>query len=358
MKDYRKQSGATLVEVLLIIAIFVIILSSAISLTTTQLFESDLDSKALEVSNLVETARSNSSTGYHGDVWSIKVLDSDPLCLNSGDCVLLFKGNDFSGRDTAYDRFVQFDQDISGVYVDSNQENEFYFDYKSGWLSTSTATRLEQQNIVLKSNFGDQKSVIVYPSGAFSTFTCGEDKIFDSQGNGYTTVKIGTQCWMAENLNVGTMLASAATTPSDNSIIEKWCYDDLSTNCDSQGGLYDFNELMNYSPADGGQGICPGGWHLPTSQEMTTLTGNYPSTLDGYNLRLGGPSGFNLPSSGKMSSAAYSGQGTLANLWSGFYGGPGSVIVYYIDDTSNADDMTLTFTTESIGYGARCLKDY
>lgn len=353
----KKNSGFTLIEILLIVAIFAIILSSSGALTTTQIFESDLSAKSLQVSALVETARNNSATGYRGSVWSIKVLDSDALCTDSGDCILLFKGSDFSGRDTGYDRFVQLGQNNSGTYINTDQKNEFYFDYKSGWLSTSTAVRLEQQHIVLSSNFGSQQSVVVYPSGAVSMFTCGEDEVFDVNGNGYLTIKIGTQCWMAENLNVGTMLTSAATTPSDNSIIEKWCYSNSSANCDSDGGLYDWDELMAYNNTEGGQGICPGGWHVPSDAEIDTLEANY-SSLDGYNLRIGGPSGFNLQLSGQMNPTTYEKQTTLLTLWSSEEISAGNSTLHYIDDDVDADDITSKTNAQNYGLAARCLKDY
>ena len=121
----KNKHGFTLVEVLLVVAIFAIVLASAISRTNTKIFTSDLDAKVLEVASLIEQARNNSATGYRSAVWSIKVLDNDALCANSGDCILLFKSNDFSGRDTSYDRFVQFDSDTTGVYINNDQENEF-----------------------------------------------------------------------------------------------------------------------------------------------------------------------------------------------------------------------------------------
>ncbi|MFA6308038.1 MAG: FISUMP domain-containing protein [Patescibacteria group bacterium] len=362
MKEYKiNQIGFTLVEVLLVVTMFTIILSSVISLTTNQILESDLAAKSLEVTSLLETARNNSATGYRGDVWSIKVLDSDALCQNSGDCILLFKGNNFSTRDTAYDRFVQFDVDVSGVYVNVDQENEFYFAYSSGWLATTSAAYLDQQYIVLNSNFGQKESILIYPTGVISTFVCGEDKLFDINGNGYTTVQIGNQCWMAENLNTGTMLASASIDPSDDGTIQKWCYSDTSSNCNSYGGLYDIVELLAYNTSDS-QGICPAGWHIPTEAEINTLESNYSNGVDeGYNLRLGGISGFNLPFSGQItkSTNAYADITTLSTIWSSYYTGTQGK-VYYINDSVDADVLTalLTASPSDKGYAARCLKDY
>jgi len=102
------------------------------------------------------------------------------------------------------------------------------------------------------------------------TWSCGT-AFTDSRDNRiYNTVLIGSQCWMKQNLNAGTMLASAATEPNtSDSVIEKWCYDDSSPICNSDGGLYSCAEAM--SVGSGGQGICPAGWHIPTDAEWCTL---------------------------------------------------------------------------------------
>lgn len=111
------------------------------------------------------------------------------------------------------------------------------------------------------------------------TFICGTSTVTDVDGNVYNTVQIGTQCWMAENLNVGTMINSTAggQLQTNNGVIEKYCYDNNSAKCDIYGGLYEWDEMMQYAPSDNGtigttQGICPTGWHIPTDIEWTTLT--------------------------------------------------------------------------------------
>ncbi len=95
--------------------------------------------------------------------------------------------------------------------------------------------------------------------------------IINYGGKSYNTIIIGKQCWMAQNLNVGARI-NGTVNQSNNSIIEKYCYNDLESNCDIYGGLYQWNEMMNYTtssnlnPSDR-QGICPPGWHLPSDDE-------------------------------------------------------------------------------------------
>jgi uncharacterized protein (TIGR02145 family) len=91
------------------------------------------------------------------------------------------------------------------------------------------------------------------------------------EGQTYNTVQIGTQCWFKENLNVGTMIPGSQVM-ANNNILEKCCYEDDPTNCATYGGLYQWNEMMQYATQVGTQGICPAGWHIPTEAEWTILT--------------------------------------------------------------------------------------
>jgi uncharacterized protein (TIGR02145 family) len=99
---------------------------------------------------------------------------------------------------------------------------------------------------------------------------CGSQITDPRDGKTYSTVQIGTQCWMAQNLNIGTRINSP-TDQSQNGIIEKYCYNDTETECDTYGGLYQWDEIMNYTTTEGVQGICMAGWHIPTIMELIEM---------------------------------------------------------------------------------------
>ena len=101
-------------------------------------------------------------------------------------------------------------------------------------------------------------------------FTCGDTLVDNRDGRLYTTLRIGGQCWMTENLDIGTMI-DGSNNQTDNSIIEKYCYDDEISNCATYGGLYQWDEMMQYSTLESTQGVCPVGWHLPSDDEYKTL---------------------------------------------------------------------------------------
>ena len=89
-------------------------------------------------------------------------------------------------------------------------------------------------------------------------------------GKKYNTVLIGDQCWLRENLDIGTMVQGTQN-QTNNGTIEKYCYDNNPANCNTYGGLYQWNEAMQYVTSQGTKGICPTGWHVPTLSEFMTL---------------------------------------------------------------------------------------
>jgi uncharacterized protein (TIGR02145 family) len=84
----------------------------------------------------------------------------------------------------------------------------------------------------------------------------------------YKTVVIGTQTWMAENLNYD--------------VVGSKCYNNQESNCDTYGRLYDWSTAMALpsscnSTSCSGQvnakhkGICPPGWHIPSNADWDEL---------------------------------------------------------------------------------------
>ena len=201
----------------------------------------------------------------------------------------------------------------------------------------------------------------------------------DSRDNqSYSAVQIGEQCWMAENMNIGIMMP-VDINPINNGIIEKYCYDDDSSNCTIYGGIYQWYELMNWNAVPGGQGICPSGWHVPTDEEWCELafivdssvicdsTGsigtNAGHLLKSTNLWNTGNGidqfGFGaLPSGYRFSmmffSNFYSGMGTYTNFATSSIFNSMFYFIWGFSDTSNYINHTIEYTLPQYNVGARC----
>ena len=103
------------------------------------------------------------------------------------------------------------------------------------------------------------------------TWSCGQPITDTRDGKIYNTVLIGNQCWFSQNLNVGNKIIVSQT---NNGVLEKYCYNNDENNCNIYGGIYLWDEAMQYSLTPGVQGMCPDGWHFPTDEEWTTLVSN------------------------------------------------------------------------------------
>jgi uncharacterized protein (TIGR02145 family) len=139
---------------------------------------------------------------------------------------------------------------------------------------------------------GSNASLGISVLGA-GAFTCA-NTLTDVRDNAqYPTVKIGTQCWMATNLNFGITIPSTSM-QRDNCQVEKYCLSDNAANCSSFGGLYQWDEIMQFNASEGIQGLCPPAWHIPDENEWTALFNFYTSSgFAGNPLKSTGYSGFN-----------------------------------------------------------------
>jgi uncharacterized protein (TIGR02145 family) len=167
------------------------------------------------------------------------------------------------------------------------------------------------------------------------TFTDTRDK------RTYKTIKIGTQTWMAENL--------------DYADKDGKCHDNKPENCKKYGRLYNWETAMK---------VCPSGWHLPTKEEFQALNNTaggdkVASSALKSNSDWNGSNelGFSALPAGKIQTDGSSfGVGTSGSLWSAT-SMTGANIAY-----ANCYDFTSTDARIDAGrktsmYNVRCLKN-
>ncbi|MCD4736257.1 MAG: hypothetical protein K8R53_09455 [Bacteroidales bacterium] len=291
-------------------------------------------------------------------------------------------GNPVSGLFTSIDwgkesKFIKIEVDLSGgsAYLlmgTSQLLNVPYSIFANSSAGSIVMTSAERETISnppmgmqifnsdsRKINYFDGYGWLEITGVKQADFTCGNPVLDSRDGTYYTTVEIGSVCWMAENINVGIMI-QGLDNQADNGIIEKYCYHNTQNLCDNTyGGLYQWREMMQYTSSEGIKGICIEGWHLPSDSEWTTLvnaTGG-PGNA-GTNLVQGGSSGFEALMGGQR------------NLYSGYpFGGVGSYGYFWTStqvNSSIAYDRYLqngnpaVFTEQldkNYGLSVRCVKD-
>ncbi len=174
-----------------------------------------------------------------------------------------------------------------------------------------------------------------------ATFAQQKGTFTDSQDRKtYKTVKIGTQTWMAENLNYD---ASGSV-----------CYENNSANCEKYGRLYNWETALK---------ACPKGWHLPSKDEYEVLD----KAVGGENLagkKLKSKSGWNgtdefgfsaLPGGSGYSNGNFYTVGYGGYWWSSTEGS--SFSAYYRDMNYDLEHAYWDSISKDYLFSVRCVQD-
>ena len=177
---------------------------------------------------------------------------------------------------------------------------------------------------------------------------------------------------MAENLNIGKMIGSGLDQANDT-LIERYCYDRDTTNCDRYGGLYQWAEMMQLpsrcnteSCADSikpnHQGICPDGWRLLTQEDFYIVlhADNNKYGVKGVRSEVFGgqnSTGYSLTGAGYVWNRRLENIGT-ATHW--FYAEEGTSLANeraFASTTTNSGDIFTTYEVlKTNGLSVRCVK--
>jgi uncharacterized protein (TIGR02145 family) len=193
----------------------------------------------------------------------------------------------------------------------------------------------------------------------------------DTDSNNYTTVDIGNQTWMAENLktthfNNSDTISNVMDNTLWNSLsTAAYCdYNNIAGNSDVYGKIYNF-----YSVSDSRK-LCPAGWHLPSDTEwsvlMSYLGGEY---LAGKKLKETGAShwqstntastnetGFTaLPGGDRGNGGSFYDNGNYGFWWSATEDGSNKAWIRYMQ-SANSIVSRISFS-KNYGFSVRCLKD-
>ena len=166
----------------------------------------------------------------------------------------------------------------------------------------------------------------------------------------YKTVTIGSQTWMAQNINYRTKTAIS------------YCYNDNDFFCAKYGRLYIWDAAME---------ACPSGWHLPTSAEFIALF-DYVGGVSSASNMLKATSGWsNYDGKGGNGLDVYSFSALPAGDWDyrGYFNYEGYCTNFWssTDNNSSYDaySMELVYngsagvgsSNKGYGFSVRCIKD-
>ena len=150
----------------------------------------------------------------------------------------------------------------------------------------------------------------------------------------FETIKIGSQIWMAKNLDIN--------------VPGSWYYNNNPENGKKFGRLYTYDAALK---------ACPKGWHLPSSAEWLVLA-NFLGGEDiaGKALKENGKSGLKLLLGGnRIKSGGFGLSGMYGCYWSSTKFDTNHA--WYIYMTDKNDFITLTYFTTSYGFSVRYVKD-
>jgi uncharacterized protein (TIGR02145 family) len=206
------------------------------------------------------------------------------------------------------------------------------------------------------------------------------DLIDSRDGKTYKTIVIGSQIWMAENLNYSDSISYLGLKG------RSWCYENSANSCAKYGRLYTWGTAMDSaglwstngkgcgndmecSPTNPVRGVFRDGWHLPTKAEFETLISSIGDE-GGVGGKLRSKNGWNhssryqntddysftaLPAGSRLSSGDYNNEGDNAFFWSSTE--ISGDMAYYITLYYNSDHVKPAYLFKSSGYSVRCVKD-
>ena len=232
-------------------------------------------------------------------------------------------------------------------------------------LSSSSADKVASSSSVV---------TLAMPCKTETEDNCEYGTLLDERDNQvYKTVQIGTQTWMAENLNFVTENSGcgggSGTTEG---------------NCETYGRLYSWAAAMDSagtwsangkgcgynetcSPAYPVRGVCPEGWHLPTQTEWNTLftavggqstAGKVLKSQTGWYGSGNGTNAFGfsaLPAGNRFNDGSFYSDGNYAYFWSSTE--YNSYFAYYIPLHYSYDNAYLRTNDKYLGFSVRCVKD-
>jgi len=188
---------------------------------------------------------------------------------------------------------IRWDWDGDGVWdTEYSQEKEHALRFNSRGQRIIIMEAVDNKGITSSC----QDTILLYSDNPFI------DSLVDPRdGQIYSTARINGYWIMTENLRYGNSLPDSVW-QENNDQAEYYSFNNDQEK-EFYGGLYTWDEVMDYDYHPGVQGLCPPGWHIPEVREWQDAMSIFPEGgLDiMYYLGPESPSGFKLELFGMMS---------------------------------------------------------
>jgi len=188
----------------------------------------------------------------------------------------------------------------------------------------------------------------------------------DADNNNYSVVQIGTQIWMAENLDYLPLVSPSSSNSLTTPVYYVNGYQGTSVDeAKAHPSYITYGVLYNWEAA---RTACPQGWHLPSDEEWTILTNYLGLSASGMmkesgtvhwnspNTSATNESGFTaLPAGARDDMSIFGSIGRYIFLWSSSARESSAAwyrYLYYSDD-----EVHRTYCYRNYGFSVRCVKD-
>ena len=208
--------------------------------------------------------------------------------------------------------------------------------------------------------------------GLINPFVCGNSFSDPRDNKAYTSVQIGTQCWMAKNLAYLPSVVGSGSSSTTLPLYYVYEYNGTvvadakaTANYQTYGVLYNWPSSLT---------ACPTGWHLPTDAEWSSLTTYLAGESDGDKLKEAGTthwSSWSYPNSGATNEIGYtalpagyryygdwSGIGSRGYWWSSTELEENTIFVWSRDMHNDFGGVYVRNYTKEYGLSVRCLQDF
>lgn len=286
--------------------------------------ETGVSSSSVETSDLDESSssvdkKSSGNESTEKDKSSSSVKGSEPVEVSSSSAKETKNSSDSKSSSSVK----------SGDSSSSNKDVSSSSATSSSSVKSSSSSSVKQSSSSVASSSSEYKPYNHMKAFNSDSVLTGAYKQFTYEGRSYYYLTInGTNqndeaasvTVMAENLNVGEMVDGDKDQNNDSKI-ERYCYDNDTTNCQKYGGLYQWAEAMKLSSecntkscADSikpnHQGICPDGWRLLTYDDIYVIVhadGNKNGAADIRSTNFGGMnySGYSLMGAGYLNNGIF-----------------------------------------------------